>query len=265
VFCRHKKGMAKLVWAEVATFRTRGKEIARIVASHHYRKAFFPNMRDGGFGQEEHAQTVVRKVSRLLKGSRFIQYRVGSTVLNASHPAIRDLLDGWIYGGGAKPLKDPLQASFPKTFTSVEVEELKNCIDERASGFFTKISCTADRYLDYYTVAVQTCIDVLELENTGQLVCEQWDVWHSEIIRSVESRTTRICRNSNFELADDVIAEGLDVEVDGVPEEDGQGAEGDGSSSEEDSSEDSSGEEDGSTAGAGPIDDYVAAGDNGDV
>ncbi|KAJ6520644.1 hypothetical protein DFH09DRAFT_1331770 [Mycena vulgaris] len=44
--------------------------------------------------------------------------------LNVTHPAIRDVLDGWAYGGGSKPATDPLFESFPRTLNSVEVEDV---------------------------------------------------------------------------------------------------------------------------------------------
>ncbi|KAJ6559423.1 hypothetical protein DFH09DRAFT_1083590 [Mycena vulgaris] len=220
IYFSHSAAMDSLVWAEVATFRCRGKERARIVVERHFQRAFYPYdafTEEQGYGQNKFEQVSADKVMELLEGSAFIQHRAGpkKPLLNATHPAIKDLLDAWIFGGGSKPLKDPLIASFPQVITSIEVEDvaaiitlMKNSLDERANGFFTPIKCTADRYLDYYNDAVETLRDILAMENTGPLVRATWDLW-----RRVTSKATRVSRGNNFQLADDIVDDGSDGET----------------------------------------------------
>ncbi|KAJ6527555.1 hypothetical protein DFH09DRAFT_1328026 [Mycena vulgaris] len=225
IYFSHSAAMDSLVWAEVATFRCRGKERARIVVERHFQRAFYPYdafTEEQGYGQNEFEQVSADKVMELLEGSAFIQHRAGpkKPLLNATHPAIKDLLDAWIFGGGSKPLKDPLIASFPQVITSIEVEDvaaiitlMKNSLDERANGFFTPIKCTADRYLDYYNDAVETLRDILAMENTGPLVRATWDLWYAQIMRRVTSKATRVSRGNNFQLADDIVDDGSDGET----------------------------------------------------
>ncbi|KAJ6467944.1 hypothetical protein DFH09DRAFT_1111750 [Mycena vulgaris] len=216
IYFTHSQAMDELVWNEVACFRGKGKDVARIVADRYYHKAFFPHdaFAFGGYGQEEFEQRSATRVEHLLEGSRFVQYKEPKKPrLNVTHPAIRDVLDGWAYGGGSKPATDPLFESFPRTLNSVEVEDvaaamtlLKNAIDERANGYFKAISCTADRYQVYYQDAIQTCLDVLDMENTGQ--------------SRINAPRTRVFQGNNFELLEDVAeASDSDLEEDAADDQ----------------------------------------------